>query len=166
MNKEKLIKLLSTTLITARDIEILKQSPLLFDYLINKNKKNIHAKTIVSDNKKFFVLIDENVYCIDVCLDEDNISYDLIGDMYKITPEILDCDDKKLMVNFYGQALGITGDIISLDTFNAEQSQDGIIANVLSSNHLMDANTLPSEYDLPRRRYTYYKDLDDNKFIK
>ena len=166
MNKEKLIKLLKTSQITNYDIEILKNSPVLFEYLINKKKKKIVSKNFVSDNKKIFIIYDEKLYCVDVKLDDDKISYELIGDMYIITPEILDCTKDSLSVDFLAQGINLVGDVISLETFRAEQSHDGVIVNTITNEFLINANDMVCEFDLSRKKYTYYKDLDKNNNSK
>lgn len=168
MNKEKLIRLLKTSQITNHDIEILKNSPNLFEYLINKKHENIINKVNVSDNKKLFIILNEKLYCIDIKLDDDKISYEIIGSMYSIIPEMLDCNKDNLCIDFCAQAIGIVDDVISLETFHAEQSHDGIMVNKVVSEFIMDANDMINELDLPRKKYTYYKDIDDKnlKVIK
>ena len=166
MNKEELIKLLRTSQITNSDIEVLKNSPVLFEYLINRKNKKIVNKKFVSDNKKIFIIFDEKLYCIDVKLDDDKISYELIDDMYIITPEILGYESNSLSVDFCAQGINIVGDIISFETFHAEQSHDGIIVNTITNEFIMNANEMVNELDLPRRKYTYYKDLDEYKSKK
>lgn len=162
MNKEKLIRLLKTSQITNRDIEILKNSPDLFAYLINNKNKSIVNKVDVSDNKKLFIILNEKLYCIDIKLDDDKISYEKIGSLYNITPEILDCNKGSLCIDFCAQAIGIVDDVISLEIFHAEQSHDGIMVNKVASEFIMNVNDMVNEFDLPRKKYTYYKDIDEN----
>ena len=166
MNKEKLIKLLRTSQITNEDIKILKNSPLLFNYLINFKNKKISKRDSISDNKKIFIILDEKLYCMDVKLDDDNISYSSLDGLYVITPEMFGCSKDSLEVNFCASGINIVGDVIRLETFKAEQTHDGIIVNTLSNEFIMNANDMVDEYDLPRKKYTYYKDLDEYKSKK
>jgi len=164
-NNDNLIRLLKTTSIEEDDKRLLFNSRNLFDYLINKKHTKIGKRNIVSDNKKFFIIIDDRLLCIDVKKDDEDFVFELNSSLYEVDINCLK-NSKNFDVDFISQGLSFAGDIVSLCIFRASESQDGIVINPITEKTLFNANDMKDEFDLPKERYKYYKDFDENNIKK
>ena len=89
MKNENLIKLLKTTNIENDDEGLLENSGNLFLYLINKKHDKVGKRNVISDNKKFFIIIDDRLLCIDVKKDDEEFVFEINSPLYEVDSKIL-----------------------------------------------------------------------------
>lgn len=165
MKNENLIKLLKTTNIENDDEGLLENSGNLFLYLINKKHDKVGKRNVISDNKKFFIIIDDRLLCIDVKKDDEEFVFEINSPLYEVDSKILK-NSKNLDIDFIAQGLSFTEDIVSLCTFKASESQDGIVIYPITEKTLFNANDMKDEHDLPKEIYKHYKDFDEENIKK